>query len=124
MASGTIKQPGLALLWTNPSPTSNFAAQTITLAQSADNFDALAVQVKTNGGIIYVAKDDYNNAQLFAPGYIAVSGFYAFRMRTVAVSGTSVSFQDNYEIIDQGNTNTRAMRNDLCQPLKIWGVHF
>lgn len=114
------------LLWQNASPSSNFAAQTIPLTQSANNFDALAVQLAVNGGIVHVNKNDYSAFTLFAPGYIAANGTTAFRMRDCSANGSSLTFGDNVQVTINPSpvSVSRGVRNDLNQPLKIWGVNF
>ena len=97
------------LLWTNPSPNSNFAAQTVSLNltdysgviiefNKADTSQILTTRV-------YAKKTD--NFSIFGCGYIADTGI---ARNILAVNNTGVQF---------GAVNTATA---VCIPYKIYGV--
>lgn len=76
-SGGTLSE---TLLWSNSSPSSNFAGQTITLSQDYANFEYLKVNYTVNkGGTVYSILYDINLVK-DADGtanhpYITISGF-------------------------------------------------
>lgn len=109
----------LVTLWTNPNPTSAFNAQTITLSQSATDFDALLVycrynptQNATNG--ISIASTSGITRLLAGQGTTGT----AIGMRTMTVNGTSVTFTTG----QYNGANSEGTNTQLCVPEKICGL--
>lgn len=105
------------LLWTNPNPTADFAADTITLSESAANYDFLVIEYKnsktsTYRGLFTVPTD----AQCTLYFYSDV--FYTRNI--TAISGTSVTIDDAKRIATYGAAGT--VSNVALIPYKIYGM--
>lgn len=114
-ASGRIPVELIKTLWTNPSPTTEFAAQNITLASS--DYDFLLVETK------YKANDtQIVNSVIIPKGYRAlmdfgdiVAGVSKNMYRAlVSTSDTSYSFTDAY--IES------TVNNSYLIPIAIYGI--
>lgn len=116
------------LLWTNDSPLSSFAAQTVQLDLSAYSFV-----------IIEFAEGPYTAGVLaqMAPvptvtpptGYAAYNKLFGitqsgaecrFCCRTFTVSASGIEFSSGQYVDTYGGTNTT--NNNMCKPWRIWGV--
>lgn len=127
---------GAVLLWENPAPTSDFAAQTITLSQSAANFDYLMFVVISNknqsaGYYVWTAGNNAGQTQLscFALNQQANpnNGYHLMLQQRVAtVNETSVAITKSIYFRTDANSAWvgDARRQDLCIPLKIYGMKF
>lgn len=125
---------GAVLLWENPAPTSDFAAQTVTLSQSAENFDYLMFVVISNKNqsdryYVWTAGNNAGQTQLscFALNQQANpnNGYHLMlQQRTATVNGTSVAITKNIYFRTDANSAWvgDANRQDLCIPLKIYGM--
>lgn len=114
-------------LWTNPSPSSNFEAQTITLSDDIDNYDFIKIKyrIKTSGSvyssIILTTADLKNNIDsndnplLFAGGRESSSVMWARKI--VYVSDTQLSFTTAYRVNASG---TDAI--SLMVPIEVKGL--
>lgn len=129
---------GIGLLWTNSSPTDDFAAQTVSIDLS--NYDAVIIESKAsktrdNTFPYYVTPaSGYPNDWVFQnrvwvnkgeSGYMMLGGDIRFpsstgspngqvSYRSVTVSASGVTFSNGY--IDGSNYNSQAI------PVKIYGV--
>lgn len=136
---------GSVLLWENPAPTSDFAAQTVTLSQSAENFDYLLVLVASNKNM---SSGYYIYTQIHTSGMSLLSCFLLnqdvsnnvqetgyqqmFSQRQATVNGTRIAFTGNVywrpSYRNWGSTEPRYKyvgvtdRQDICIPLKIYGM--
>lgn len=104
----------ISKLWTNPSPTSNFAAQTVSLDLSS--YDAVIVVVAhsitgSEKNPCWLMKGDYNGNAFTA--YHTGSYIYA---RPANVSDTGIVFGQGAR---GGTTN-----NQYAIPVEIYGVKF
>lgn len=109
---------GGKLLWTNPNPTSAFAAQTISLNLSEYNF----IIVESIAGIsltsiskqtIFNKISDYTTNR-YCIGYTNSDNDGIIR-HIANISNSGVTFSAGY-------LNT-SLRNDVCIPVKIYGVN-
>lgn len=118
-------------LWTNQSPTSNFAAQTVTLSDSIDNYKYIAIKYAFNGQLqtesyvstMIAAVDDvkkwgYNTGAHHAVDAIGVqnSTNYTYTRACFYISSTSIRFADCYQT---GSTSNNA----IAIPLEILGLN-
>lgn len=107
LADGTVEVDLMKLLWSNPSPTSAFAAQNITLA--SDDYDFLMVYVSSN--ITWITK--LYDSFIVKKGNGAYLVIADFRRSVRYVSDTSLSVLD---ATASGTTN-----NNTCVPIAIYG---
>ena len=109
-ASGT-------LLWTNPSPSTAFASQTITI-ENSDNYRY--IQVDSIGGSTVpltsfstqIYKNNTSNAlsSYYTDGYIST--------RLMKISGNNITFNTGF--IGQSN---KTSSDNYCIPLRIYGLN-
>lgn len=113
------------VLWTNSSPTSSFADQTITLSDSIDNYTSLAVTFKlsTTEGMIYTTKlsvEDFkkctNPATILNPASYAKISSVLYARRFYYASDTTIYFATSYRVNASGSDNTANI------PIQISGV--
>jgi len=105
------KNKQLKVLWTNPSPTSNFDAQTITLSSSYYDYLLINFVASSNfGGSTIIKKGQ--DGQLTFITYD--SGNYSYRRKATYVSDTSYTIGDAY--LNDG------VRNWLVVPIEIIGI--
>lgn len=102
---------GLSLLWSNPSPSSTFAAQSIVLSDAVENYTFLIIECgrsTTNlskiAGIFVVG---YANKQYL----VFDEHWYRYVM---GINGTNATFRDSYD--DSSSDNNRII------PTRIYGV--
>ena len=112
--------PHYTLLWTNPNPTSAFAAQTISLDLS--KYDAVEVVARqyTGDQVVFSSKAEVGKSgKLFCYGYHDARELDA---RKYEVSTTGVSFQIGYSTMISDSSGTATGGN--CVPYKIYGIKF
>lgn len=106
--------PGFVELWTNPNPTSNFAAQTVALDLSAWNVIAVITKFNATSAseTIHMIRVGYqcvtNAVNIGSNAYVA--------KRTATVSTSGVTFAQGYR-----NT-TGTSGTEYCVPVAIYGV--
>ena len=123
---GTIKK----LLWTNPSPSASFGAQTVTLSESMYNFKRIRIVYKRtdvdsidenlfsewdieNGGASYLVSGDENSRIV-----IAMRGLsYSYCRLAYISSSTKIAFEACYRLNNSGGNG-----NLYCLPCKIYGI--
>ena len=119
-------------LWTNSSPTSSFAEQTITLSQAFTNFDLIKIEYqasvsKTTKGNVYVDKTTLQQSLWSDASKPLVSisgrnnnasGSTQYVRRIVYVSTTQLTITAAYQI----NSNNSATNSAI--PTKITGIKF
>lgn len=112
-------------LWTNPAPTSNFSAQTITGVDVSD-YDAVEVEYKASTTSSEIGIDLYYIDELEKtfgatpkPRYtLAARDVSSFLARTISVASDNVVFgPGEVGATDSGHDN-------YVIPLKIYGVKF
>lgn len=127
LASGTGIEKR-KLLWTNASPTSEFAAQTL---DSSDGIPDLseydAVEIVCRYSTTSAARNIYrcdvgSSASMYWFYYTATDGKYTgVRSRNeVSVSTTGVTFNDSSG--KALNSSTRTINNGCLIPIKIYGI--
>lgn len=114
MASGTVRASsggGIELLWTNPSPSANFNAQTISLDLSSYQAVMVVPKFAPSSGSMRkpVVCLKGMTTSCFEP-----NGGTNYLTRNVTVSGTGVEFA-------QGNYNGSA-NNGYWIPVYIYGI--
>ena len=110
----------MVTLWTNPNPTANFSAQTITLSQSADDFDILIVEtLYGNWGTPCKASSiifpSIGRQKLMCGQDNTGSGV---GMRDITPNGTSVTFGQGHS----NNASSESQSASLCIPQVIYGA--
>lgn len=102
---------GLSVLWSNPSPSSTFAAQSIVLSDAAENYTFLIIECGRS--ISNLSKI----AGIFVVGYASkqhlVFDEYWYRYVT-EINGTNMTFGDSYS--DSSSDNNRVV------PTRVYGV--
>lgn len=112
------------VLWTNNSPSSNFAAQTVTLSQSIDNFDYIKITYR--GGTsnanevhaIYPVSDirKMSNSNLIWGAMAGVNSSDKYGRYISYVSDTQISFSTSGNMAGSGTTNVATI------PTQISGI--
>lgn len=117
------------VLWTNPSPSSNFSAQTVTLSDSIDNYKYIKIKHKdstTGSDILEVIcsvadlkESIFNKGSVHAQLAIDMQNSgNTLRSRAVGyVSSTSIQFSACY------NCNATGSDNSCAIPLEILGLN-
>lgn len=115
----------LTLLWSNPSPSSDFNGQVVTLADSADNYDMLFFVSKYGTGDtrrhtdIAVHGESNFTIVTYQESTTATSSDTTMAWRNVTISGTSVTINNAmYNAASAGGYN----RTNICIPTYIYGV--
>lgn len=110
------------LLWENASPTSNFAKQTITLAN--DDWDILIVETCNNGGSVIVSETSNNTDVHYY--YETSTGKYVLRKRNISVtSKTTLSITNTQDVSVDGlyfKAGDNTSYNNILKPYRIYGV--
>lgn len=101
----------MSLLWTNPSPTSNFAAQTVSLDLSG--FDAVMVVMKLKKDLIYVS---WNFGFIGDTAIMSIKGNATGTMygRTAEINAQGIVFGTGY--------SASTSSNEYGIPAKIYGI--
>lgn len=109
------------LLWTNTSPTSNFGAQTVSLSQSANDFDTLIVVAR------YSTTDAYWKEELVGidgkPYSVTVHSVnYNYnRLRWFTANGTSLTISIAQQLSIGGAVSETS---NHCIPVSVYGIQF
>ena len=112
--------PHYTLLWTNPNPTSSFAAQTISLDLSKyDAVEVVARQYATDSFVFSSKAEVGKFGKLFCYGY---DDARELDTRRYEVSTTGVSFQTGYYTMISDSSGTASSTH--CVPYKIYGIKF
>ena len=115
-------------LWTNDTPTADFAAQDVTISEDMDSFKALRFvfqRDKTHTNTVLVdynveefkaisssATDDFVNA--ISPA--VANGGYSYVRRFAYASDTTIHFEAAYRINSSGNSTSEVI------PVEIIGI--
>lgn len=108
------------LLWTNASPTSAFAAQTVSLPSG---YDAYLVEVRyyiynDKTGVGYLRMSDKYQV-LSAHNNTNPDGGGASRRLVNTVTSSGIAFGNGYDGMSESTVN-----NTVAIPTRIWGVKF
>ena len=122
---GNGEQYTETVLWTNSSPTSSFADQTITLSDSIDNYSSLGVTFKLStteemSCTIKLSVEDFkkctNSATILNPASCAKISNLAYARRFYCASDTTIYFAASYRL------NTSGTNNAANIPIQIIGI--
>lgn len=116
------------VLWTNPSPTTSFTLQTITLSENFTNYDYVRIYLKGSRTdntecMIEVPSDKLKAAvtsvayrpNIYIGGYDG-NGTYQYVRRISYITDSSLSINSSYRI------NAAATNDNLFIPIKITGI--
>ena len=112
--------PHYTLLWTNPNPTSAFAAQTISLDLS--KYDAVEVVFKR-----YNTVKIYSTQRLFEKGAnytLGTTTDETFRYRLCSFNNSGVTFGTPLYMPSYGTWKPTTASNACDIPYKIYGIKF
>lgn len=114
---------GANLLWTNPNPTSNFAAQTINIANLANYNTVIVVWNNATTGSARIFCMAYKGYQFeMQDGHVG-SGGTEWRRRLGLVNDTSVQFDTAYVSQNYGSKSPGTSSTNVCIPLCIYGLN-
>lgn len=136
LAGTTVTDHGLYELWANPSPTSNFAAQTISFSLDTSEFDELWIEMAittSEGAGVHITGFETSvlsgtpfNAQIsrmFIAGSILAQ---PTRPSAITISGTTctIVFSDTtyYRLTTYGSTPASSTDNSMMIPVRILGL--
>jgi hypothetical protein len=111
-------EPKGKIIWTNPNPTNNFDAQTITLDESLDNYDEyeiLVLQSTTNSRLISTGRIPVGHGTIISYN----TSSYLYRPTGTIVSGDTISFEDGKGVV--GTTVT--VQNESIVPMYVIGYN-
>ena len=110
------------LLWTNPNPNSDFAAQTIPL--DLNGYESIKVFV--NGCPAFEIGINDGLGAIGLNGWTNSSGALGIRTRNYQFVSTGIHFDDciqiNIQTYSSSASGSPAIRNDLNKPLRIYGI--
>jgi hypothetical protein len=116
-----VNPPAWDLLWTNASPTSQFAAQTVSIP-AINGHTAVVIEWKhlaVNARYTTIAfVGEQTRMERF--GYSAKSCYMTWRDATVSSSG--IAFTGGAQGVAGNYAADQTANNSACIPLRIWGV--
>ena len=98
-----------ALLWTNASPSSSFAAQTVNIANIAD-YEVVEIDFVTVSPVVTLHKGEIGPRSCIEPAWQGIPNY-----RTATLSSGGVTFSDAYK-------NSSTVDNTLVKPYRIFGI--
>lgn len=104
------------IVWTNPNPASNFAAQSVTLLESLNNYSYAEIVYK---GVNNVASIKTTGKLPIIEGlapYLEYTSDYAYRRQITEFFGTTITFADAMYF---SNPSTSHVTNNLCIPYRV-----
>lgn len=136
LASGPATDHGMYELWANPSPTSNFAAQSISFTLDTSEFDEIwiesAISASETSGVRPISFEtsilsgtpfNANLSEMFIAGTILAQ---PTRSISISISGTTctIAFSDTtyYRLTTYGQTPTSSTDNSLMIPARVLGL--
>lgn len=121
MASGKIPK-NWVLLWTNPSPNSDFVAQTVSI--DLTNYETIAIASYDQGnspGTFLFTKGVGTNVSW---SYVRTwTGGGALYQRFLSISNNGVTFQAG-RMLDLPSNSYNANYNTGTKPYKIYGIKY
>ena len=114
MATGTITDiVNMKLLWQNPNPSIDFAAQTVTLNSSDYDFILAIFATATNG--------THTVSAIFPKGYGSAFSFGAVLSGAIQIRGRNITYISPTSI-QFGDANVNGtVNNTYCCPLYLYG---
>lgn len=107
------------LLWTNPSPTSSFSAQTLNVPVS--DYDEIAIEYSDNTAYQGIRKTVLTKAGATSTYIFSCAG--GNFARGITVTTTSVSFNNGMYYGGYGGTNA-STNNTILIPIAIYGINY
>lgn len=114
-ASGIIPSDGMKLLWTNPSPTASFAAQTVSLDLSQYRFVLIFFQNQAGSNPINLD----STIGMVGQHLILAQGAYYIRTRSCNITATGIVFEGGVYYSSYGATTND---NGMNIPQYIYGI--
>lgn len=118
---GSLKE---TTLWTNNSPTSSFASQTVTLSDYVSNYDYIKITFRlstssTDTLSILVPKEDYSkyDGTSSGAGVMHVNSNTGYCRLARTFTGTSINFAPCWTVFAAAGSN-----NNLLIPVSIVGI--
>lgn len=113
----------LDLVWENPSPTSDFAAQDV--AMDLSKYDAVYIGYKSRKGAEAIVAIDFIfiGTQLYARYLYNSSTNLCYYTRAATPQAAKVEFS-NCNLYVQGSAGTSTQKNDYLIPKYVYGVKF
>lgn len=117
------------LLWTNPAPTSTFAAQTVALDLSDCKF--VLIEYSQDYGFITSTVMFPVPTITPSPGYAAynvymnlhwVSSQFTIFQRRCSITAAGIAFEDATEFTAYNTSMSTSTNNNLGIPKRIWGI--
>ena len=117
------------LLWTNPAPTSTFAAQTVALDLSAYKF--VLIEYSQDYGFVTSTVMFPVPTITPSPGYAAynvymnlhwVSSQFTIFQRRCEITSSGIVFEDATEFTSYNTSGSTSTNNQLGVPKRIWGI--
>ena len=111
------------LLWSNASPTSNFAAQTVSLALSG--YDAVEIEyyASTSKAVLDVTKKKIGESSMLT-GHLnpqSKKGYINLLSRLISVTTSGIKFEVGF-MKRTSDSSTASNNNSYCVPYKIYGI--
>ena len=111
------------LLWSNASPTSNFAAQTVSLALSG--YDAVEIEyyASTSKAVLDVTKKKIGESSMLT-GHLnpqSKKGYINLLSRFISVTTSGIKFEVGF-MKRTSDSSTASNNNSYCVPYKIYGI--
>ena len=122
MATGIIPKNAV-LVWENPSPTSDFAAQQVSVDLS--KYDAVYIGYKSRKGADAIVAIDFIfvGTQLYTSYLNYSSTNLCYYTRAATPNSDKVTF-NNCNLYTQGSAGTATQKNDYLIPKYIYGMKF
>lgn len=121
--TGTIKVSRVESLWTNPSPSNQFTAQDISIANLSE-YNLIAIVYSVSGGDTGKTVQVVNYVEgltvtLFA-AYTPASGASSLCKRSFVIRPTKIEMNAANE--NFVNATTRVTNNNRCVPVEVYGI--
>lgn len=128
MATGTI-QKNMVLLWTNPNPTSAFAAQTISVDISEYSFVAIEFKTHKNVEDFFICL--FSTGKKAGAGATVMGGFYnpstqasanAYTREVDLTAQSAIGFSGSFYASSGTSWQSTASAGNELIPSRIWGI--
>lgn len=122
MATGTILTGSWKLLWANPNPETEFAAQTVNLASNNCELFAIVPYFFSNRPIVdtplILRPNDSGFMNAPSTTNVDVGNFSGMILRKVSCTQTTMTFEIGRAVTNSSNTQ----RNDALVPVAVYGI--
>lgn len=113
------------LLWTNTSPATSFAAQTITLSDLATNYKKLRIEVYRSSGNYYIDFDLTDASIYYGSSSTSRMSICAKSSDNTNIYCRYIYFNDAYDklyISNGARWNSANTSSNICKPAAIYGI--